>query len=259
MYARLAAGLSAALTLVTPAVAHAPLSGAPGSVPAVDPALIGTWKLDSPGSPIYWVVRADGAYRVHGPGAPVRQFGRIEAVKGRWSVQSAVWADQGGYTLTGGKSWTVTGRAGTGTWRRVWTPGEGSTEVTAGGGACGLVSPAEVGKVLSAPASGGPDVRAGESGCLFHSTFSSLDAVTIRMRQNAASFFQNHRKGIGARAVDVPGVGNQAWAQAGTGSVQLQFLKGNTWVTLDLDLTPEAVVEDLPYLTALARAAAGRL
>jgi hypothetical protein len=260
MHERLAAGLSTALILVTPAVARAPVSDPPAaSLAAVDPVLVGTWKLESPGSPIYWVVRSDGVYRVHGPGAPARQFGKMEAAKGRWTVQSAVWADQGTYTLAGGRRWTVAGRGGTGTWTRVWTPGEGSTAATPGGGACRLVSPAEVAKVLFAPATGGPDVRAGEGGCAFRSTFSSLDGVTIRMRQNAGGFFQNLRKGIGARAIDVPGVGNQAWAQATTSSLQLQFLKGSSWVTIELGLTPQAALEDLPYLTALARAAAGRL
>ena len=49
--------------------------------------------------------------------APARQFGRMEASKGRWSVKSAVWADEGSSKLADAKTWIVTGRGGTATWR----------------------------------------------------------------------------------------------------------------------------------------------
>jgi len=36
---------------------------------AVDRALVGTWQLEWPRPALYWAVRADGVYRMHGPGA----------------------------------------------------------------------------------------------------------------------------------------------------------------------------------------------
>lgn len=229
-----------------------------GTGSAVDPALVGTWKLEAPGSPIYWVVRGDGVYRVHGPGAPVRQFGRIEATKGRWSVKSAVWADEGSYRLADAKTWVVTGRMATGTWKRIWAPVEAGSQTPSGQGTCRLVTPTEVARVLSAPAAGQPDVRAGDGGCVFTSQLSSLDQLSISIRQNQANFFQNLRKGAGARAVNVPGVGDQAYAETVSG-LTIQFLKGTNWVKLSLGLQPWTAIEDLPYLSELARAAAGRL
>lgn len=232
-------------------------SEAPG---AVDPALVGTWKLEAPGSPILWVVRADGVYRVHGAGAPMRQLGRIEASKGHWSVVSPVWADQGSYRLTDEKTWVVTGRAATGTWKRVWSPADAGG-VPSGPGGCRLVTAEEVARALSAPATAGaPDPRAGPNGCVFRSQLSSLDGVTILLRQNQASFFQNVRKGKGASVVDVPGIGNLAFAEvASNGAVTLQVLKGAAWMTIELRLTPDGTNEDVAYVAELGRAAVGRL
>ena len=228
---------------------------------AVDPALVGTWKLEAPGSPILWVVRADGVYRVHGAGAPVRQLGRIEAAKGHWSVVSPVWADQGSYRMTDGKTWVVTGRAATGTWKRVWSPADGGAAPPSGAGACRLVTPGEVARALSAPATpGSPDPRAGPGGCVFRSQLSSLDQVTIRLRQNQGNFFQNLRKSKAAHVVDVPGIGDLAYAEvAASGSVILQVLKGANWMTIELRLTPDGTNEDIAYVIELGRAAAGRI
>ena len=49
---------------------------------AIDPALVGTWKLEWQGADIFWAIRSDGVYRLHGPGAKARQLGRIEATRG---------------------------------------------------------------------------------------------------------------------------------------------------------------------------------
>ena len=60
--------------------------------------------------------------------------------------------------------------------------------------------------------------------------------------------------------MDVPGVGDQAFIEVTAGNALiLQFLKGDTWVTLQLRLQPSAMIEDLPYLTDLARAVAARI
>jgi hypothetical protein len=190
----------------------------------------------------------------------MRQLGRIEAAKGHWSVLSPVWADQGSYRMTDGKTWVVTGRAATGTWKRVWSPADAGAAPPSGAGACRLVTPGDVARALSAPATGAPDPRAGPGGCVFRSQLSLLDQVTIRLRQNQGNFFQNVRKGKGAPVVDVPGVGNLAFAEvAANGSVTLQVLKGVTWMTIELRLTPDGTKEDVAYVAELGRVAAGRL
>jgi hypothetical protein len=224
----------------------------------VDRGLVGTWKLEWPGSALYWAVRADGVYRMHGPGANPRQLGRLDAQGGKFSMASAVWADSGTYRVNG-DSLTITGKLGPGTWKRVWGPGKG--EAATGPGACSLVSADDVARLLGAPASGGPDARAGEGGCLFRSTLSNLDSLTIRVRRNQSLFFQNLRKSAGASAIDVPGVGDQAWAKGGgVDSIgELSILRGTTWVTLSASLQPDVSRADLPALTVLARAIDRRL
>jgi hypothetical protein len=227
---------------------------------AIDPALVGTWKLEYAGPAVFWVVRPDGTYRLHGPGAKPRQFGRMEGSKGRWSVKSDVWADEGNYRLAGPATWIVTGKFGTGTWKQVWKPAEGSPRAVSGSGACRLVTPAEVARVLYSPAAGQEDSPSKAEGCRFRALFSTLDEVTITTRTNVGDFFQNNRKARARSVMDVPGVGDQAFTEHTAGNaLTLQFLQGDTWVTLQLRLQPYAMMEDLPYLSELGRAVAGRL
>lgn len=231
------------------ALAAAPADG------AIDPALVGTWKLEYPGGAIFWVVRPDGTYRVHGPGAQPRQFGRMEGSKGRWSVKADMWADQGTYRLADPATWIVTGKLGTGTWKQVWKPATGSPKALSGTGACRLATPAEIARVLYSPAAGQEDSQ----GCRYRAIFSGIDEVSVATRQNVGEFFQNNRKSRRS-AMDVPGVGDQAFTEMSAGNaLTLQFLKGDTWVTLVLRLQPSAMIEDLPYLTELGRAVASRL
>ena len=230
------------------------------SARAVDPALVGTWKLDYPGAAIFWVVRPDGTYRLHGPGARPRQFGRMESGRGRWSVKADVWADEGTYKLAGAKTWIVTGKYGTATWKQVWKPAEGSPKAVSGAGACRLATPSEISKVLYSPGSGREDNPNKAEGCRYYALFSNLDDLRIAIRDNQGGFFENVRKGKGSRAMDVPAVGDRAFTElSSSGALTLQFLKGSRWVTLDLRLQPTAVMEDLPYLVELGRAIAGRL
>jgi hypothetical protein len=229
----------------------------------VDRALIGTWQLEWPGPALYWAVRADGVYRVHGPGAMPRQLGRLQAQGGRFSMTSAVWVDSGSYRVSGEKL-VITGKLGAGTWRRVWAPGEGAGKAAArasGPGACGLVSPADAAEMLRAPATGAPDVRAGDGGCLFRSGLSNLDSLTIGVRRNQGQFFQNLRKSATTSAIDVPGIGDQAWAKAGgAGSIEeIAFLRGDTWIRISVSLQPELTRDDVPALATLARAVDRRL
>jgi hypothetical protein len=184
----------------------------------------------------------------------------MEGSKGRWSVQSDVWADAGTYQVADAKTWVVTGKFGTGTWKQIWKPGEGASGSRYGSGACRLVTPAEVARVLYSPAPAQEDNPTDAQGCRFRALFSSLDEVTITTRPNAGNFYQNHRKSRARSAMDVPGVGDQAYTELTAGSaLTLQFLKGGTWVTLQLRLQPYAMMEDLPYLADLGRAVAARI
>ena len=121
--------------------------------------------------------------------------------------------------------------------------------------------PDEVAHVLSSPAAGQSDMRTGENGCTFKSLLSSLDEVTISVRPNVSNFYQNHRRGHMERAINIPGVGDDAYTvSSGYGtSLDVDFLRGRWWVTIRLLLHPDATMDDLPLLIELARAAARRL
>jgi hypothetical protein len=238
------------------------LAGAAPAAGPIDPALVGTWKLEWPRPDLYWAVRTDGIYRIHGPGATPRQVGRLEARQGRFTMRSLVWIDEGTYQLVEPGTWRVTGRLGPGTWTRVWAPGQSAGAVQpAPAGACRLVTAEEVARVLWAPATGGPDPRAGEGGCLFRSLLGGLDQLSISLRINQGRFYQNTRKTKQARIVDVPGIGDQAYAEpdGAGGPLALHVLRHATWVSVRLTLHPPATTEDLPSLVELVRALAQRL
>jgi hypothetical protein len=228
---------------------------------SIDPALVGTWKLEWQGSDIFWAIRSDGVYRMHGPGAKARQLGRIEASQGRFSMKSPLWIDSGPYELSNVDTLVITGQLGPGTWRRVWIPTKTNSQEPAGPYACGLLAADEVARVLRAPVTGGPDPRAGQGGCTFRSQLGSLDRILISVRQNTAGFFQNNRKSKGDSVVNVPGVGDQAYAErtGGNDLGRLQLLRRDLWVTIEAGLNPQATMDDLPYLVELASAADRRL
>jgi hypothetical protein len=228
----------------------------------IDPALVGTWKLEWQRADFFWAIRPDGVYRMHGPGAPARQLGKIEAKQGRFSMKSMVWADAGTYKLSNADTLVITGQLGPGTWKRVWTPTRTGSQEPAGPGACGLVTADEVAQMLRAPVTGGPDRRAGEGGCIFRSQLGGLDQVSIEVRQNNGAFFQNNRQSKGESIANVTGVGDQAYVEGARGAVPLgplQFLRRDLWVTIGVGLHPQSTMDDLPYLVELARAADRRL
>ncbi|RJQ64670.1 MAG: hypothetical protein C4530_01710 [Desulfobacteraceae bacterium] len=227
----------------------------------VDMALVGTWKLEWQHAGLFWAIRSDGVYRMHGPGAAARQLGKIEAKQGRFSMKAPFWMDSGPYKLSNADTLVITGQLGPGTWKRVWTPTKTGSKEPAGPGACGLLAADEVAQVLRAPVTGGQDPRAGEGGCMFRSQLGSLDRVSIGIRQNTPGFFQNNRRSKGESIVDVSGVGDQAYAElvAGDNLGRLQFLRRDLWVTIEAGLNPQATMDDLPYLVELSRAADRRL
>ncbi len=96
------------------------------------------------------------------------------------------------------------GKVGTGTWKRVWAPGQGGATTMDGVGACRLVTPAEAAGALYSATIGQPDIRAGDDGCVFRSQLSSLDEVSIGTRRNVGDFFSESPQGQRGRGKRCP-------------------------------------------------------
>ncbi|MGH8197576.1 MAG: hypothetical protein ACRETI_05360 [Steroidobacteraceae bacterium] len=226
-----------------------PVSTAQGSA-KVDPALVGMWKLATPGLGIFWHVRADGSYRYFGVNArPFEHWGTMEASGGHWSSRWAGGVDGGSYSVSG-KTWQSNGKAGTGNWQRVWKPGDGGSQV-----ACPLIDVAEV-EALFGNATRG---RAGATDCrLTSSGVGYADTLTISVTDNAAARFANVRKQHGAMrpVIDVPGIGNAAFLDADSAHI----LKGSRYAVVTAKLYPDdpnAVSDEA--LIRLGRSVAARL
>jgi hypothetical protein len=239
----------------------------PADMPAadvVDPALVGTWKLEWPRGDFFWAIRSDGVYRMHGPGAPSRQMGKLEAGQGRFSMKTAFWADSGVYKLSNPNTLVIAGQLGPGTWTQVWTPAKTGSQQPAGPDACGLLTADEVAHVLRGPVTAAPDphARERESACRFESQLSSLDNVMISVRPNTdRAHFQNMRKSQGTTVVPVPDVGDEAFAKRSGGDslAAIEFYRRDKAVNIVATLTPQATMDDLTYLADLARAVDRRL
>ena len=227
---------------------------------ALDAAVVGTWKLELPGSAIYWAVREDGVYRLHGPGANPRQVGKITATAGQWSIQAPIWADAGTYKLNGTDTWQVTGRLGTGTWKRVWAPSKSAAGPPAGAGRCALLSLDEAARALRGPATAGADPRE-PNGCLFKSQLSDFDRIAITQIPARRQAWMTTRKQPSPLRLDIPGVAEDAYAESQGEHMVAHLLKGATQVAIRLTLVPPAEpgALDLPALTALAQAVDRRL
>ena len=86
----------------------------------VDPALIGTWKMDAPITgkqwTFTWVIRGAGSYTL----SVVTEDGTYEAFNGQWkSVSASGITEEGTYTFNDKDSVSITGPKGTGVWTRV--------------------------------------------------------------------------------------------------------------------------------------------
>lgn len=237
------------------------LLGAAASAAAadtVDPALVGTWKLQWQRADFFWAVRPDGLYRMHGPGA-TRQLGKIEAKQGRFSLKSLMWADSGPYAFSNPDTVLVTGQLGPGTWKRVWTTANKNSKPPPGAGACGLLTEDEVSEILRAPVSGGMDPRK-PGGCIYTSLFSPFDTVSVQAFPARRQGWYTTRKLPNPRFVDVPGVGEDAYIEdLNAGKPAIKILKGDAQFRITIALTPQATMDDVPYLMDLARAANKRL
>lgn len=227
---------------------------------AIDPAVVGTWKLEFPGSAIYWAVREDGVYRLHGPGANPKQAGKITAAAGQWSIQAPVWADAGTYKFDGAVTWLVTGRFGTGTWKRVWSPANSVAGPPAGVGKCALLSLDEAARGVRAPVTAGSDPRVPD-GCVFKSQLSDFDRITITQIPARRQAWMLTRSRPSPLRLDIPGVAEDAYAEPQGEHMVAHVLKGATQVAIRLTLVPPAEpgALDLPALAALAQAVDRRL
>ena len=100
------------------AIAALPLQGCGGR--RVDKEMAGTWSLHWPGRPVYWTIRKNGTYEISGPGAAVKHDGTLRSRKGKWSLKSKTWGEDGGtYTFPNTDTMLCVGKLGPGTWTRV--------------------------------------------------------------------------------------------------------------------------------------------
>ncbi|MFZ0338992.1 MAG: DUF4189 domain-containing protein [Terracidiphilus sp.] len=97
-----------------------PPGGSPG---AVDPALVGFWKLNVSNGIWVWQITANGTYTFHSeaPDKAPSHNGWFATNNGHYSLTalSTNWVDQGTYTMQGSMAVVMTGKLGTGTWVRI--------------------------------------------------------------------------------------------------------------------------------------------
>jgi hypothetical protein len=110
------------------APAGAPSPTAPAPLPAaIDPTLVGTWEIMVPSdrglSRWIWRIMGDGTYKFHaeGPRAAPPHEGTITAMNGHWSIHAikgiAGYDDGGSYEVRDTTA-VITGKLGTGYWKR---------------------------------------------------------------------------------------------------------------------------------------------
>lgn len=236
---------------------------AAASAAEVDPRLVGTWELQGSPSAIYWVVRADGFYRLHSRHKNVSHRGSFSADGTVWSLNSPQWQDGGNYQLVDEDTWSASGVLGTGIWRRVWRDGMPLNDIGARQieGACELIAPAEVSVLLNAPVSAveGIGSRLGERhrGCRFQSGFARSDVLDIYVYPTNTT----SRRSVlfTSRAVSVPALGPAARAEASRGGMlSMEAELGGHIYVVNLRLEPVADGSDLDALTRVVQTAASR-
>lgn len=97
------------------------------AISAIDPALVGTWEILVPsgrGQSLWiWQIMADGTYKFHAepPRSARAHEGTIAAANGRWTLHAlkglSGYSDGGAYEIHDALA-MITGRLGTGAWRR---------------------------------------------------------------------------------------------------------------------------------------------
>jgi hypothetical protein len=103
---------------------QSPLPLPPGEQPgSVDPALVGLWGLDVSSGIWVWQISVNGTYKFHSeaPDNAPSHAGTFTASNGKYTLHaiSMVWDDQGTYTMQGSTAVVMTGKPGTGTWKRI--------------------------------------------------------------------------------------------------------------------------------------------
>ena len=235
----------------------------------VDPALIGTWQLQYAGPPIFWAIRKDGVYRIHGPQTPnTSHRGRFQAINGKWALHSPKWQDNGTYKLSNKDTWVSVGKLGPGTWHRVWSPKDAQNGAPLPTPACRLLSLNEVAHVLAAPVPRGKRQGDPEEGCKYASSLNDQDYLKLWMTHGStiSETFQRELKGE-RNAINVQGVGRAAFATVSrNGILQIRVLGKEgfdasrhanigTLFNLTLKLSPNTTPEDIPLLANLAKLA----
>jgi hypothetical protein len=101
-----------------------PLPLPAGSATIVDPKIVGTWEfITNPGRWV-WQIGARGSYSFHSEAADLAptHAGLFTAANGHWTLQATsgyVDSDGGTYRMIGPDTVSISGKYGTGTWRRV--------------------------------------------------------------------------------------------------------------------------------------------
>ncbi len=101
-----------------------PLPLPPGGKPGlVDPNLVGLWEFNLSSGIWVWQISANGTYTFHSEATDgtLPHAGDFTASKGKYTLHSLVspWDDEGTYTMQGTTDVVMTGKLGTGTWRRI--------------------------------------------------------------------------------------------------------------------------------------------
>jgi hypothetical protein len=101
--------------------------------PRIDPAVVGLWELQVPNAQgvARWVleIRPDQTYHFtsDGPGAAPTHDGAFTAARGHWTLTSQTidWSDAGTYQVPEPDALVMTGKLGTGYWRRAGSTAAG--------------------------------------------------------------------------------------------------------------------------------------
>lgn len=98
----------------------------------VDPVAVGIWQIAVPNNrgvaQWFWTIQEDGQYRFRseGPGAAPAHEGTVSFSGGHWTLRTVSglpgWEDGGSYELRDADTFVVTGKLGTGLWRRAIDP-----------------------------------------------------------------------------------------------------------------------------------------
>jgi TPR repeat protein len=111
-----------ALNAVGKNLTAAELAEAQRPIPvAIDADTVGTWEIQANGGKWVLDIDADGTYKFHSeaPDGVAPHVGTFSANEGHWSLQATNgYSDGGSYTFQPPDSLVMSGRLGTGTWRR---------------------------------------------------------------------------------------------------------------------------------------------